>query len=156
MFEYRAKILHIVDGDTARVDVDLGFGIVYANQSVRFFGIDTPESRTKDITEKWYGKLAYDFVSDHLKVGETYKMKTTIDKGKFGRILGEFFVKGFKENLDPFGHKVQEEFSLNQRMVDLGYAVAYFGQSKDDIQEQHLNNRVILANRGLHPDQYMV
>ena len=49
MFTYNIKITKVVDGDTAKGDIDLGFGIVYANQTIRFWGIDTPESRTRDL-----------------------------------------------------------------------------------------------------------
>jgi micrococcal nuclease len=58
MYEYRAKILRVVDGDTVDVDIDLGFGIVLANERVRIMGIDTPESRTSDKTEKVFGLAA--------------------------------------------------------------------------------------------------
>ena len=58
MHEYKAKIKRFVDGDTVDVDIDLGFGIVLAKQRIRLYGIDTPESRTRDKVEKFYGKLA--------------------------------------------------------------------------------------------------
>ena len=103
MFTYNVTINRIVDGDTAKVDIDLGFGIVYSNQTIRFWGIDTPESRTRDLEEKYYGKLASQYVKDRLVVGEKYQMRTEIDKGKYGRILGEFFIDGV---------------SLNQQMID--------------------------------------
>ena len=56
MYEYNCKIRRVVDGDTVDVDIDLGFGIVYANQRIRLYGIDTPESRTRDPYEKFLGK----------------------------------------------------------------------------------------------------
>ena len=133
MFTYNIKITKVVDGGTAKGDIDLGFGIVYANQTIRFWGIDTPESRTRDLEEKYYGKLASQYVKDRLIVGETYQMRTEIDKGKFGRILGEFFIDGV---------------SLNEQMVKENMAVKYFGQSKEDIETEHLQNRKILNERG--------
>jgi len=133
MFTYNIKITKVVDGDTAKGDIDLGFGIVYANQTIRFWGIDTPESRTRDLEEKYYGKLSAQYVKDRLIVGEKYQMRTEIDKGKFGRILGEFFIDGV---------------SLNQQMIDENMAVKYMGQSKDDIEAEHLENRKILNERG--------
>ena len=123
MFTYNVTINRIVDGDTAKVDIDLGFGIVYSNQTIRFWGIDTPESRTRDLEEKYYGKLASQYVKDRLVVGEKYQMRTEIDKGKYGRILGEFFIDGV---------------SLNQQMIDENMAVKYLGQSKEDIEAEHL------------------
>ena len=133
MFTYNIKITKVVDGDTAKGDIDLGFGIVYANQTIRFWGIDTPESRTRDLEEKYYGKLSSQYVKDRLIVGEKYQMRTEIDKGKFGRILGEFFIDGV---------------SLNEQMVKDNMAVKYFGQSKEDIEAEHLQNRKILNERG--------
>mgnify|MGYP003328126783 FL=1 len=129
MFTYNVTINRIVDGDTAKVDIDLGFGIVYSNQTIRFWGIDTPESRTRDLEEKYYGKLASQYVKDRLVVGEKYQMRTEIDKGKYGRILGEFFIDGV---------------SLNQQMIDENMAVKYLGQSKEDIEAEHLENRLKL------------
>ena len=70
MFTYNIKITKVVDGDTAKGDIDLGFGMVYANQTIRFWGIDTPESRTRDLEEKYYGKLSSQYVKDRLIVGE--------------------------------------------------------------------------------------
>ena len=133
MFTYNVTINRIVDGDTAKVDIDLGFGIVYSNQTIRLWGIDTPESRTRDLEEKYYGKLASQYVKDRLVVGEKYQMRTEIDKGKYGRILGEFFIDGV---------------SLNQQMIDENMAVKYLGQSKEDIEAEHLENRLKLNEKG--------
>ena len=55
MYEYKCKIRKVVDGDTVDVDIDLGFGVWLRKQRVRLVGIDTPESRTKDLEEKKYG-----------------------------------------------------------------------------------------------------
>ena len=55
MYEYRCEVVKIIDGDTIRVDVDMGFGIWSRNETVRLYGIDTPESRTRDLEEKKYG-----------------------------------------------------------------------------------------------------
>ena len=133
MFTNNATLNRIVDGDTAKVDIDLGFGIVYSNQTIRFWGIDTPESRTRDLEEKYYGKLASQYVKDRLVVGEKYQMRTEIDKGKYGRILGEFFIDGV---------------SLNQQMIDENMAVKYLGQSKEDIEAELLENRLKLNEKG--------
>ena len=58
MYEYRITVLKVVDGDTVDVDIDLGFGIWQRNERVRIMGIDTPESRTSDDTEKVFGFAA--------------------------------------------------------------------------------------------------
>ena len=55
MYEYKCKILRVVDGDTVDIDIDLGFGVWLHKERVRMMGIDTPESRTRDETEKAFG-----------------------------------------------------------------------------------------------------
>jgi len=127
MHEYKCKILRVVDGDTVDVDIDLGFGIWMHKERVRLLGIDTPESRTRDLEEKKFGLLSKKFLKDHYPVGSTATLRTHKDKtGKFGRILGEL---------------IWQETTINKIMVDESYAVLYNGQSKDAIQEQHLKNR---------------
>ena len=149
-YVYRAKILRIIDGDTVDIDLDLGFGVIYAKQRVRLLGIDTPESRTRDKTEKFYGNLAKDFLKSILHVGEVYSLQTTLDKGKFGRILGDFLVDDDTKVETP-------EVSVNQMMLDNHHAVAYRGQNKADVEAEHLQNRVWLdENKGLHPTKTMV
>ena len=58
MYEYNVKILKVIDGDTIDVDIDLGFGVWLHKERVRMMGIDTPESRTRDLEEKKYGLLS--------------------------------------------------------------------------------------------------
>ena len=90
MYEYKCKILRIVDGDTVDVDIDLGFGIWRHRERVRLVGIDTPESRTRDLVEKKFGLAAKEFVRFMMPVGSAQTITTQKDKtGKFGRILGE-------------------------------------------------------------------
>ena len=91
MYEYRCKIKKVVDGDTVDVDIDLGFDVILTDQRIRLYGIDTPESRTRDKVEKRFGLASKEFLKGML--GKTSTLKTHKDaKGKFGRILGEFLV----------------------------------------------------------------
>jgi len=133
MYQYNVKISKVVDGDTVDVDIDLGFSTVLKKQRVRMMGIDTPESRTRDLVEKKFGKAA----KAHLKSILDAKQITLVshDKGKFGRILGELFVDG-------------ETVSVNQRMINDHHAVPYTGDNKDLIEEMHLNNRKVLLENG--------
>ena len=127
MNEYKAKVIKVVDGDTIDVDIDLGFSVILAKQRIRLYGIDTPESRTRDLEEKFYGKLSAQFLKDRCKKGSYITLSTHLDKkGKFGRILGELIVDGK---------------NLNTQMIKEHLAVKYFGQSKDDIESAHLKNR---------------
>ena len=130
MYEYRVEIVKVIDGDTVDVNIDLGFGVWIHKERVRLYGIDTPESRTSDKEEKVYGLMAKDFLIEWISAGNvTLKTKTYDAKGKFGRILGELWV--FDTN-------------LNQKMIDEHHAVAYHGQSKQEIAEQHIKNREFL------------
>ena len=77
MYEYRCKITRVVDGDTVDVDIDLGFGVWLHKERVRIYGIDTPESRTRDLEEKKYGLAAKEFVKEFVK-GDKRNIKSTI------------------------------------------------------------------------------
>ena len=130
MYEYKCKMVRVVDGDTVDVDIDLGFGVWMRNQRIRMYGIDTPESRTSDKVEKVYGKAATEFLVKWTNAGDL-TLKTFKDgKGKFGRILGELWYGG--------------EHNINQLLVDNHHAVRYYGQSKEEIAEEHLANRAKL------------
>ena len=133
MFEYRCKIVRVVDGDTVDVDIDLGFGIWIHKERIRLHGIDTPESRTRDLEEKKYGLLAKEQVKYFLPKGSIQTLITVKDKaGKFGRVLGRFKIE----------HPIHgNSTTLNDWMVKEYHAAPYFGQSKDNIAEIHLENR---------------
>jgi micrococcal nuclease len=138
MYEYRCKVLKVVDGDTVDVDIDLGFGIVLKDERVRLMGIDTPESRTRDKVEKVFGNASKKRLKEMLDNKSGPILKTQINKkgedmkGKFGRILGDFTVY----------HAQTDSWRLvTEIMVEEGHAVAYFGGSKEEIAAKHLVNR---------------
>ena len=134
MYEYRCKILRIVDGDTVDVDIDLGFGIWMHKERIRIMGIDTPESRTRDLVEKQFGLAAKQFLKDLMPIGSQQIIKTQKDEtGKFGRVLGDFIL---------------EDRLLSQLMIENYHAVPYFGDSKEDIHVLHLLNRNKLLESG--------
>ena len=134
MYEYRCKVVHIVDGDTVDVDIDLGFGVWMRKQRIRLYGIDTPESRTRDLEEKKYGQAAKAYLTGMLDDEAGIILKTYKDKeGKFGRILGELWrTTNYADQ------------SINEYMVEKSHAVEYFGQSKEDIEKEHLENRELV------------
>jgi len=137
MNEYNCKILKVIDGDTVDVDIDLGFGIILTDERVRIMGIDTPESRTRDDVEKIFGLASKERLKELLKeeaILITKDNKHGEDmKGKFGRILGDFRVGGK---------------TVTEILIEEGHAVKYHGQSKDDIQDAHLENRNRLIAEG--------
>ena len=144
MYEYRATIIKIVDGDTVDVDIDLGFNVVLRDERVRIAGIDTPESRTRDLEEKKFGLAAKARVKQLL--GKSCVLKTQINKsgedmkGKFGRILGDFNV--YDSDTDSWK-------LLTSILISEGHAVPYHGQNKDEVQKAHLANRVKLLEDGI-------
>jgi len=136
MYEYRVKVVKIVDGDTVDVDIDLGFGVWLKKERIRMFGIDTPESRTRDLDEKKYGLMAKEYITRLLDDEGGIVLKTHKDaEGKYGRILGELWrTTDFADT------------SINDLMIKNHHAVSYHGQSKDDIAEQHIVNRGLVRS----------
>ena len=133
MYEYNCKVKRVVDGDTVDVLIDLGFDIAYASR-VRLYGIDTPESRTRDKDEKARGLISKDFLKSLLDKGSVVIRTRKDKKGKFGRILGEMVV---------------DDININELMIEEHHAVKYHGQSKDDIEAEHLVNRQKLIDKGI-------
>ena len=119
MYEYFVKeVKNVVDGDTIDVVIDLGFDILFASR-VRLAGIDTPESRTTDKAEKTLGIESKDYLKKHLKDAKSVVIKTEKmnSSEKFGRILGWLYVNGDTE-------------SVNDKMINDGYAWGYMGDAK--------------------------
>ena len=137
--EYDVHVVKVVDGDTVDVDIDLGFGICLKDERVRIMGIDTPESRTSDKVEKVFGLAAKDRLYSLLE--KDAKLITTEDKsgedmkGKFGRILGDF--------------RAADGRLVTEIMIEEGHCVPYHGESKDDVQAQHMANRERLLAEGI-------
>jgi micrococcal nuclease len=119
MYEYYVrKVENVVDGDTIDVLIDLGFDILFQSR-VRLAGIDTPESRTKDIKEKVLGLESKEYLKKHIKDAKSIVIKTEkMDSSeKYGRILGWLYVNGETE-------------SVNDKMINDGYAWGYMGDTK--------------------------
>ena len=137
MYQYACRINKVLDGDTVNIDLDLGFNIILANQHVRMTGIDTPESRTSNKEEKPRGMLSKKKLSEQVPVGSWQKITTSRpdnNDDKFGRILGEFIL--------------EDGTNVNQWLIKNNYAVAYQGENKELVQEQHQANKKILIKRG--------
>jgi micrococcal nuclease len=130
MYEYRVKkVTKILDGDTIDVDLDLGFSISYSGR-VRLSGVDTPESRTRDLNEKKFGIEAKDYVKSLIDNAKLVVIKTEKPDSseKYGRILGQVFLD-------------ESKISVNQMLIDNGYAWAYDGTTKVKDFEALLNKR---------------
>ena len=112
MYTYKAKLDRIIDGDTVDAVIDLGFD-VSVHKRIRLAGIDTPESRTRDLKEKERGLASKARLEEMLEGGEFVLESKEV--GKYGRVLGTLFV---------------DEKNINQTLVEEGYAVEYFGGKK--------------------------
>ena len=110
MFDYNVKVTRVVDGDTVDVTVDLGFNI-YHKARVRMMGIDTPESRTRNLEEKALGLASKARLKELLK-GQNVRLECTKEKGKFGRILGSLWVG---------------DVNINDQLCEEGHARPYWG-----------------------------
>ena len=134
MYEYRVKKVNkIVDGDTIDVDIDLGFAVSFT-QRVRLAGIDTPESRTTDLTEKALGLEVKEKIKKEIAAAKDIVIKTEKPDSseKYGRILGWLFLDG-------------ADVSLNQKLINEGYAWTYGGGTKiKDFDE-------LIAKRQVNP-----
>ena len=139
MFEYNFKLVKVVDGDTVDIDIDLGCGVWLKDQRIRLMGIDTPESRTRDDEEKKFGLLAKEEVIKYLANCKKFKSFKD-EKGKFGRILGDFEV---------YDNRSGRWMGLSEALIQNHYGVKYMGQAKDRIAEEHLENRERLKKLGL-------
>jgi len=119
MYEYFVEeVKNVVDGDTIDVVIDLGFDILFASR-VRLAGIDTPESRTTDKAEKALGLEAKEYLKKQLKDAKSVVIRTEKmnSSEKYGRILGWVYVNGESE-------------SINNKMINDGYAWGYLGETK--------------------------
>ena len=119
MYEYRIKsIEHIVDGDTFDCIVDLGFSILHKIR-VRMYGINTPESRTRDLEEKARGLASKKRLIELLEEHKGNLVLATKEKGKYGRYLGVVYAENAVEGWD--------RLDINGTLIKEGFAVEYFG-----------------------------
>jgi micrococcal nuclease len=138
MYEYKiSRLYKVVDGDTIEVDIDLGFDIAI-HKPVRLAGVDTPESRTKDAYEKKLGLEAKEWLKLQLKDAETLRIKTEKPDSteKYGRIIGWLYVGN-------------ETISINEKMIQQGYAWSYLGEKKVKdfaLLEQRRRNNIAPEN----------
>ena len=119
-YVYRIKSVgRVVDGDTIDAAIDLGFDISLTKR-IRLAGIDTPESRTRDLKEKELGLDAKEWLKHQLKDAIDIIIRTELPDSteKYGRIIGHLYING-------------EDESLNNRMITEGYALPYDGGTKD-------------------------
>ena len=122
MYEYTATIVKIIDGDSLRVDLDLGFKIQLSNATLRLHGIDTPESRQRRrLEERKLGIKAKEFLVNILEGNKDNLIMKATERGKFGRILAEIFIDS------------TDNPSVNQLLIEADLARPYFGGGKNEL-----------------------
>jgi micrococcal nuclease len=117
MYNYKAVVMRVVDGDTLDVRIDLGFKLTFDTR-VRLYGINTPETRTRNKKEKAAGLAAKQYVIDALAPNDDEIRLDTAKQGKFGRYLAKVWIM----NNDKKSYRL-----LNTRLLDAGHAKEYYG-----------------------------
>lgn len=109
LYQYKVhKVDSIIDGDTVDLTIDLGFNILI-KQRIRLYGIDAPETRTKDLEEKQLGLAAKTWFYNRISFAKDLYLKTVKEHDKYGRILGILYVGG-------------SPISINEELISEGYA----------------------------------
>ena len=137
-FEYNATLVRVLDGDTIDCYIDLGFDLKIKKR-VRYMGIDTWESRTRDKEEKKKGLAAKARNKELLEAG-VFKI-VSYGTGKFGRVLGEIFVSpdAVGENAvipESVDRNKDGLVSINDILIAEGHAYDYHGEKKKDFQAE--------------------
>tara|TARA_R110002049_G_scaffold163604_1_gene329580 strand:+ start:267 stop:650 length:384 start_codon:yes stop_codon:yes gene_type:complete len=123
MYEYKAIVDRVVDGDTIKCTIDLGFS-TWKKVTVRMEGINTPESRTRDLEEKKLGLAAKDRLIEMLEYNDNKCVLKVSGLGKFGRALATVYVSTLSSLVE---NSSLTEINVNQQLIEEGHAVAYFG-----------------------------
>ena len=139
VYTYKATVIRVVDGDSIRMSISVGFGCHLfgtdgRGMDIRLFGVDCPETRGGTPASKAHGLLAKAYVEEHLKVGETYEI-TTHERGKFGRYLATI--------------RLSKRRTINDLLVKSLLGVPYHGQNKNELKALHEFNRKELVKQGL-------
>ena len=139
-YTYQAKVVKVIDGDTVRADImlenhktDLGFNmtkeerIIYKNQTIRFYGINAPESRTRDLEEKKKGLEAKARVIEFIESCGGWIQVYSREKGKYGRVLGVLFRPECQDYSLAEENTLHYKQSLNYLLIKEGFATEYYG-----------------------------
>jgi len=141
MYEYKATIKRIIDGDTVVVDIDLGFNMTLCDEHIRLYYIDAPESRSSDLVEKHFGELATQHVEKYIPAGTTHTfICKRFEQARYGRVAGDFSV------YDP---ESDSWMLLTEIMVRDHHAVKYSDNSPVTLAEQHQQNWDTLVEQGV-------
>lgn len=135
MYEYKATVKRIIDGDSLVLDIDLGFHMFMNETKIRLFGLDTPEMNAEDPLLRLQAVLATRYLFDNLNIGDKVTIKTVLDKReKYGRLLATVFTKG--------------GVNINEGLLKDKLAVPYHNLTRDEQIQKHYENQEYLIQKG--------
>jgi len=135
MYEYKATVKRIIDGDSLILDIDLGFYMFMNETKIRLYGLDTPEMTSEDPLLRLQAIMATRYLFDNLKVGDKVTIKTVLDKReKYGRLLATIITK--------------EGLNINEGLIQNKLAVSYHNLTREEQIQKHYENQEYLINKG--------
>ena len=135
MYEYKATVKRIIDGDSVVLDIDLGFYIFMNETKIRLYGIDTPEMNSEDPLLRLQAVLATRYLYDNMPVGSKVTIKTVLDKReKYGRLLATIIT--------------EDGFNINEGLLNNKLAISYKNLTREEQIQKHYENQEYLIMRG--------
>jgi micrococcal nuclease len=135
MYEYKATVKRVIDGDSLVLDIDLGFYMFMKETKIRLYGLDTPEMNSEDPLLRLQAVLATRYLYDNLPVGSKVTIKTILDKReKYGRLLATIIT--------------QDGFNLNDGLLENKLAINYKNLTRDEQIAKHYENQQYLIEKG--------
>jgi len=135
MYEYKATVKRVIDGDSIVLDIDLGFYIAMNETKIRLYGLDTPEMNSDDPLLRLQAVLATRYLYDNLPVGSKVIIKTILDKReKYGRLLATIFTK--------------EGLNINEGLLENKLAISYKDLTREEQIQKHYENQQYLIEKG--------
>ncbi len=135
MYEYKATVKRVIDGDSLVLDIDLGFYMFMNETKIRLYGLDTPEMNSEDPLLRLQAVLATRYLYDNLPVGSKVTIKTILDKReKYGRLLATIIT--------------QDGFNVNDGLLENKLAINYKNLTRDEQIAKHYENQQYLVERG--------
>jgi len=135
MYEYKATVKRVIDGDSLVLDIDLGFYISMNETKIRLYGLDTPEMNSEDPLLRLQAIMATRYLYDNLPVGSKVTIKTVLDKReKYGRLLATITT--------------QDGFNINDGLLENKLAINYKNLTRDEQIAKHYENQEYLIQKG--------
>jgi micrococcal nuclease len=135
MYEYKATVKRVIDGDSLVLDIDLGFYMFMKETKIRLYGLDTPEMNSEDPLLRLQAVLATRYLYDNLPVGSKVTIKTVLDKReKYGRLLATIIT--------------EDGFNVKEGLLNNKLAISYKNLTREEQIQKHYENQEYLIMRG--------